>query len=146
MSTITIVGNLTGDPELRYTNTGRAVVNFTVAETPRFLDKTTGEWRDDETLFHRCSIWADAAEHVAASLSRGARVIVTGRMRARSYESTDEAGCVSKRTVFEVHADEVGPSLRWATAHVTKASRDTAASAGDDPWSIAPGVASSPAA
>jgi len=106
-TTITITGNLTGDPELRYTPTGQAVANFTVASTPRFMDKTTNEWKDGDTLFLRCNIWRQPAENVAESLTRGMRVIVQGRLRQRSYETKEG----EKRTVYEVEADEVGPSL-----------------------------------
>src|SRR6202042_2511774 len=118
-TTITIVGNLVGDPELRYTPTGQAVANFTVASTPRFMDKTTNEWKDGDTLFLRCNIWRQPAENVAESLTRGMRVIVQGRLRQRSYETKEG----EKRTVYEVEADEVGPSLRNASAKVTKATR-----------------------
>ena len=115
--TITVVGNLTDDPELRFTPSGAAVANFTVASTPRILDKATNEWKDGDALFLRCSIWRQAAENVAESLQRGARVLVTGRLRQRSYETKEG----EKRTVVELEVDEVGPSLRWATAKVTKA-------------------------
>jgi len=117
--TVTVVGNLTNDPELRFTPSGAAVASFTVASTPRFLDKTTNEWKDGDALFLRCSVWRQAAENVAESLTRGARVIVTGRLRQRSYETKEG----EKRTVVELEVDEVGPSLRYATAKVTKASR-----------------------
>jgi single-strand DNA-binding protein len=117
--TITVVGNLTDDPELRFTPSGAAVANFTVASTPRVLDKNTNEWKDGDSLFLRCSIWRQAAENVAESLQRGSRVLVTGRLRQRSYETKEG----EKRTVVELEVDEVGPSLRWATAKVTKAAR-----------------------
>ena len=117
--TITVVGNLTDDPELRFTPSGAAVANFTVASTPRILDKATNEWKDGDALFLRCSIWRQAAENVAESLQRGARVLVTGRLRQRSYETKEG----EKRTVVELEVDEVGPSLRWATAKVAKAQR-----------------------
>jgi len=117
---ITVIGNLTDDPELRFTPSGAAVANFTVASTPRFLDKQTNEWKDGDALFLRCSVWRQAAENVAESLQRGARVIVTGRLKQRSYETKEG----EKRTVYEVEADEVGPSLRNATAKVAKVSRD----------------------
>ncbi len=126
---ITIVGNVTGDPELRFTPSGAAVANFTVASTPRTFDKHSNEWKDGETLFMRCSVWRDAAENVAESLARGTRVIVTGRLRSRSYEKDGE-----KRTVIEMDADEVGPSLRYASAKVTRAQRSNA-TVEQDPWS-----------
>lgn len=116
---ITIVGNLTADPELRFTPSGAAVANFTVASTPRTFDRQTNEWKDGDTLFMRCSIWREAAENVAESLHRGARVVVTGRLVQRSWESPEG----EKRTVVEMQADEVGPSLKYATAQVTKAQR-----------------------
>jgi single-strand DNA-binding protein len=116
---ITVVGNLTADPELRFTPSGAAVANFTVASTPRQLDKQTNEWKDGEALFLRCNIWRQAAENVAESLTRGARVVVTGRLKQRSYETKEG----EKRTVFELEVDEIGPSLRYATAKVNKASR-----------------------
>jgi single-strand DNA-binding protein len=117
--TVTVVGNLTGDPELRFTPSGAAVANFTVASTPRILDKATNEWKDGDALFLRCSIWRQAAENVAESLQKGARVIVTGRLRQRSYETKEG----EKRTVVECEVDEVGPSLRYATAKVVKGQR-----------------------
>ena len=118
-TTITIVGNLTGDPELRFTPSGAAVANFTVASTPRTFDRQSNEWKDGETLFMRCSIWREAAENVAESLQRGTRVIVTGRLKSRSYETKEG----EKRTVVEMDVDEVGPSLRYANAKVTKTQR-----------------------
>ena len=118
-TTITIVGNLTADPELRFTPSGAAVVNFTVASTPRSFDRQSNEWKDGETLFMRCSQWRDAAENVAESLHRGTRVIVTGRLKSRSYETKEG----EKRTVIELDVDEVGPSLRYASAKVTKTER-----------------------
>jgi single-strand DNA-binding protein len=118
-TTITIVGNLTADPELRFTPSGAAVANFTVASTPRTFDRQANEWKDGETLFMRCSIWRDAAENIAESLHRGTRVIVTGRLKSRSYETKEG----EKRTVIELDVDEVGPSLRYASAKVTKAER-----------------------
>jgi single-strand DNA-binding protein len=117
--TVTVVGNLTNDPELRFTPSGAAVASFTVASTPRFLDKATNEWKDGDALFLRCSVWRQAAENVAESLTRGARVMVTGRLKQRSYETKEG----EKRTVVELEVDEVGPSLRYATAKVTKAAR-----------------------
>ena len=116
---ITIVGNLVGDPELRYTPTGQAVANFRVASTPRFLDKTTNEWKDGDSLFLSCNVWRQAAENVAESLQRGMRVIVNGRLRQRSYETREG----EKRTVYEIEVDEVGPSLRNASAKVVKSNR-----------------------
>lgn len=119
-TTITIVGNLTADPELRFTPNGAAVANFTVASTPRTFDRQANEFKDGETLFMRCSIWRDAAEHVAESLHKGDRVIVTGRLVSRSWQTQEG----ENRTVMEMQADEVGPSLRYATAQVTKAPRN----------------------
>ncbi len=116
---ITVVGNLTADPELRFTPSGAAVANFTVASTPRMYDRQSGEWKDGEALFLRCNIWREAAENVAESLTRGSRVIVTGRLKQRSFETREG----EKRTVVEVEVDEIGPSLRYATAKVNKASR-----------------------
>jgi single-strand DNA-binding protein len=118
-TTITIVGNLTADPELRFTPSGAAVANFTVASTPRAFDRQSNEWKDGETLFMRCSVWREAAENVAESLTRGTRVVVTGRLKSRSYETKEG----EKRTVVEMDVDEVGPSLRYASAKVTKAQR-----------------------
>lgn len=125
---LTIIGNLTDAPELRFTPSGQAVANFTVASTPRSFDKATSEWKDGETLFLRCSVWRDAAENVAESLTRGTRVIVTGRLRSRSYET--KSG--DKRTVIELDVDEVGPSLRYATAKAAKTQRGAAP--GGDAW------------
>jgi single-strand DNA-binding protein len=115
---ITVVGNLTGDPELRFISSGAAVVNFTVASTPRTFDRQSNEWKDGETLFMRCSLWREAAENVAESLTKGMRVIVTGRLVSRSWEANGE-----KRSVTEMQVDEVGPSLRYATAKVTRTQR-----------------------
>ena len=138
---ITIIGNLTSDPELRFTPNGAAVAKFTVASTPRYLDKATNEWKDGDSLFLTCNVWRQAAENVAESLTRGMRVIVTGRLKQRSYETKEG----EKRTVYEVEVDEVGPSLRNATAKVTKTSGKSSGSfapaaevASDDPWSAAP--------
>jgi single-strand DNA-binding protein len=144
---ITVIGNLTADPELRFTPSGAAVANFTVASTPRTLDRQTGEWKDGEALFLRCNIWRQAAENTAESLTRGMRVIVSGRLRQRSYETREG----EKRTVVEMEVDEIGPSLRYATAKVNKAARQGGASGNggygsagsfgspvDDPWSSAP--------
>ncbi|HVQ98481.1 MAG TPA: single-stranded DNA-binding protein [Mycobacterium sp.] len=159
-TTITVVGNLTADPELRFTPSGAAVANFTVASTPRIYDRQSGEWKDGEALFLRCNIWREAAENVAESLTRGSRVIVSGRLKQRSFETREG----EKRTVVEVEVDEIGPSLRYATAKVNKASRSggggggygggggsrsgggsgsgaaaqTGGGSGDDPWGSAP--------
>jgi single-strand DNA-binding protein len=141
--TITVVGNLTDDPELRFTPSGAAVARFRVASTPRYLDRTSGEWRDGEPLFLSCSMWRQPAENLAESLTRGARVIVTGRLRQRSYETREG----DKRTVIELEADEIGPSLRYATAKVRKMDRTGTRPAGgtdardDDPWQSTPAPA-----
>jgi single-strand DNA-binding protein len=157
---ITVIGNLTADPELRFTPSGAAVANFTVASTPRMFDRQTNEWKDGEALFLRCNIWREAAENVAESLTRGSRVIVSGRLKQRSFETREG----EKRTVVELEVDEIGPSLRYATAKVNKASRSGGggggfggggggggsrqpaqgadstggAAGGDDPWGSAP--------
>jgi single-strand DNA-binding protein len=151
---ITIIGNLVGDPELRYTPTGQAVATFRVASTPRYMDRTTNEWKDGESLFLSCNVWRQAAENVAESLQRGMRVIVSGRLKQRSYETREG----EKRTVYEVEVDEVGPSLRNASAKVVKSTRSGAGSGfggssgqgnqggyggsaprpADDPWSADP--------
>lgn len=154
---LTVIGNLTADPELRFTPSGAAVANFTVASTPRMFDRQTNEWKDGEALFMRCSIWRDAAENVAESLTKGARVIVSGRLKQRSYETREG----EKRTVVELEVEEVGPSLKYATAKVNRASRGGGggggnsgssgggggsrggssgggAAANDDPWGSAP--------
>jgi single-strand DNA-binding protein len=155
---ITVIGNLTSDPELRFTPSGAAVANFTVASTPRTLDKQSGEWKDGEALFLRCNIWRQAAENVAESLTRGARVVVQGRLKQRSFETKEG----EKRTVVELEVDEIGPSLRYATAKVNKVSRggggggDFGGGGGggnrggggggtpaDDPWGSAPAASSS---
>ena len=141
-TTLTVVGNLTADPEIRFTPSGVAVVGFTVASTPRTYDRQSGEWKDGDALFLRCSLWREPAENVAESLTRGARVIVTGRLRQRSFETREG----EKRTVIELEADEVGASLRYATAKVTKASRgggssrpaSTGSAPAEDPWGNAP--------
>jgi single-strand DNA-binding protein len=131
---ITIVGNLVDDPQLRYTPTGNAVANFRVASTPRFRDQASGEWKDGDSLFLTCNVWRQAAENVAESLQRGMRVIVSGRLRQRSYETREG----EKRTVYEIEVDEVGPSLRSASAKVTRSARATAGAGtggrGGDPW------------
>jgi single-strand DNA-binding protein len=136
-TTITIIGNLTADPELRFTPSGAAVANFTVASTPRMFDRQSNEWKDGETLFMRCSIWRDAAENVAESLHRGTRVVATGRLKSRSYETKEG----EKRTVIELEVDEIGPSLRYASAKVTKAERGSSGGGfgggggqQNDPW------------
>lgn len=147
---ITVVGNLTADAELRFTPSGAAVANFTVASTPRSFDRQSGEWKDQDALFMRCNIWRQPAENVAETLTRGMRVIVTGRLRQRSFETREG----EKRTIVELEVDEVGPSLRYATAKVNKVSRSSGGgdwgsggstggqrrSAGpqDDPWGSAP--------
>jgi single-strand DNA-binding protein len=150
---LTVVGNLTADPELRFTPSGAAVANFTVASTPRIFDRQSNEWKDGDALFMRCSIWREAAENVAESLTRGSRVIVQGRLKQRSYETREG----EKRTVVELEVDEIGPSLRYATAKVNKASRSGGGGCGfgggggsrgggsaggeakqDDPWGSAP--------
>src|SRR5215468_5354656 len=118
---ITIIGNLVDDPQLRYTPTGQAVANFRVASTPRFLDRQTNEWKDGDSLFLSCNVWRQAAENVAESLQRGMRVIVTGRLKQRSYETREG----EKRTVYEIEVDEVGPSLRNASAKVNRSTRAT---------------------
>ncbi|MDP1807085.1 MAG: single-stranded DNA-binding protein [Acidimicrobiales bacterium] len=170
---ITVVGNLTADPELRFTPSGAAVANFTVASTPRTFDKQSGEWKDGDALFMRCNVWRQAAENVAETLTRGMRVMVSGRLRQRSFETREG----EKRTVVELEVDEVGPSLKYATAKVNKVSRgsggggfggDSGGSGGggfggdsggggggggsrssapmDDPWGSAPPAGSGPAA
>ena len=116
---ITIIGNLTSDPELRFTPSGAAVADFTIASTPRTLDRQTQEWKDGEALFLRCSCWRQMAEHVAGSLTRGSRVMAQGRLKQRSFETKEG----EKRTVVELEVDEIGPSLRYATASVTKVAR-----------------------
>jgi single-strand DNA-binding protein len=133
---ITVVGNLVDDPELRFTPSGAAVANFRIASTPRTFDKQTNEWKDGEALFLSCSVWRQAAENVAESLQRGMRVVIQGRLKARSYETREG----EKRTVFEIDVDEVGPSLKYATAKVTKTTRSGGGQGGgfgggDDPWS-----------
>lgn len=119
-TTITVDGNLTRDPELRFTNAGVAVASLTVASSTRTYDQATGQWQDGDTLFMNCSAWRNLAEHAAESLQRGMRVIVTGRLRQRSYETKEG----EKRTVYEVDADDIGASLKFATADIKKAARD----------------------
>jgi single-strand DNA-binding protein len=125
-TTITVIGNLTDDPELRFTPSGAAVAKFRVASTPRTLDRNSGEWKDGEPLFLQCNVWRQVAENVAESLHRGARVIVSGRLRQRTYETREG----EKRTVMELEVDEIGPSLRYATAKVQKMSRSGGGSGG----------------
>jgi single-strand DNA-binding protein len=131
---ITVVGNLTGDPELRFTPSGAAVASFTIASTPRSFDRASNEWKDGETLFLRCSIWRQPAEHVGESLTRGTRVIAQGRLKQRSYETSEG----EKRTVVELDVDEVGPTLRYATATVNRTQRARDEAATDDPWAQEP--------
>lgn len=135
---ITLVGNLTSDPELRFTPSGAAVANFTIASTPRSFDKQSGEWKDGEPLFMRCSIWRQAAENVAESLTRGARVIAQGRLVQRSFETKEG----EKRTTVELQVEEIGPSVKFATAKVQRVARSTDSqpgpSASEDPWGSAP--------
>jgi single-strand DNA-binding protein len=146
---ITVIGNLTDDPELRFTPSGAAVAKFRVASTPRFMDKASNEWKDGDPLFLSCTVWRQAAENVAESLQRGARVIVSGRLKQRTYETRDG----EKRTVLEVEVDEVGPSLRYATAKVTRLNRSGGSggfgstgtdrgngAAENDPWAVNPGA------
>lgn len=130
---ITVIGNVTSDPELRFTQSGVAVANFTVASTPRYLDRQAGEWKDGEATFLRCNIWRQAAENLAESLTRGARVIASGRLKQRTYETRDG----DKRTVTELAIDEIGPSLRYATATVKKVKRGGNATSTNDPWTSA---------
>jgi single-strand DNA-binding protein len=135
--TTTITGNLTADPELRFTPNGRPVAAFTIANTPRFPDRQTGVWQDGETWFVRCSAWGDTAENIAASLSRGNAVVATGRLRCRTWEDKDSG---QKRAAVEMTVDDIGPSLRRAVAKVTKAAREHAPANGDktapaDQWS-----------
>lgn len=136
---ITVVGNLTSDPELRYTQNGLAVANFTIASTPRTFDRASNDWKDGEALFLRASVWREFAEHVAGSLTKGSRVIATGRLKQRSYETKEG----EKRTSFEIEIDEIGPSLRYATAQVTRtsSSRDGGGAqrgqVADEPWAAA---------
>ena len=143
---ITVVGNLTGDPELRFTPSGAAVANFTIASTPRNFDRQTNEWKDGDTLFLNCSVWRQAAENVAESLQRGMRVVAQGRLKARSYETREG----EKRTVMEMDVEEVGPSLKYATAKVTRATRSSGgggggfSGGGDDPWASQPAAPAAP--
>jgi single-strand DNA-binding protein len=147
---ITVVGNLTADPELRFTPSGAAVASFTIASTPRTFDRNTNEWKDGEALFLRCSLWRQAAENAAESLTRGMRVIAQGRLQQRSYETREG----EKRTVIELQVDEIGPSLKYASAKVNKTQRGSSTGGGfgasgsegggaasgapaDDPWGAA---------
>ncbi|MCW2759920.1 MAG: single-strand binding protein [Marmoricola sp.] len=149
---ITVVGNLTGDPELRFTPSGAAVANFTIASTPRNFDKNSNEWKDGDTLFLNCSIWRQAAENVAESLQKGMRVVAQGRLKQRSYETREG----EKRTVVELDVEEVGPSLKYATAKVARVQRSgggggysgggNAPAGGDDPWASSPAQGGQPAA
>ncbi|MGO4188530.1 single-stranded DNA-binding protein [Pseudarthrobacter sp. TAF60_1] len=148
-TTITVIGNLTNDPELRFTPSGSAVANFTIASTPRTFDRASSEWKDGETLFLRASVWREAAENVAESLTKGMRVIVSGRLKSRSYETKEG----EKRTVIELEVDEIGPSLRYAKVNRTQrsyqggqagsgfgdqgnGSRGSQSAPQDDPWGI----------
>lgn len=136
-TTLTVIGTLCGDPELRFTPGGAAVANFTIASNSRSYDKDSGTWKDGDALFLRCNIWRTAAENVAESLVKGTRVIVTGRLKQRSFETKEG----DKRTVFELEVDEIGPSLKWATVKVNKADRgsgDFGSKPADDPWGSAP--------
>jgi single-strand DNA-binding protein len=151
---ITVVGNLTADPELRFTPSGAAVASFTIASTPRSFDRTSNEWKDGEALFLRCSIWRQAAENAAESLTRGMRVVAQGRLQQRSYETREG----EKRTVIELQVDEIGPSLKYASAKVNKTQRGSSSGGGfgssgsdggggssapaDDPWGSAPAAGS----
>jgi single-strand DNA-binding protein len=157
---ITVIGNLTADPELRFTPSGAAVANFTVASTPRTFDRQSQEWKDGEALFLRCNVWRQAAENVAESLTRGSRVIVSGRLKQRSFDTKEG----EKRTVTELEVDEIGPSLRYATAKVTRAARSEGGGGGfggsgsggggggggfsgggaSDPWSTPPASSDEP--
>ena len=138
---ITVVGNLVDDPELRFTPSGAAVANFRIASTPRTFDKQTNEWKDGDALFLSCSVWRQAAENVAESLQKGMRVVVQGRLKQRSYETREG----EKRTVVELDVDEVGPSLKYATAKVARVQRSgggggygSQGGGGDDPWASSP--------
>ena len=144
--TTTIIGNLTSDPELRFIPSGAAVANFTIAHTPRTLDKATNEWKDGETLFMRCALWREAAENLAESLTKGSRVIATGRLKQRSFEKDGQS-----RSVIEMDVEEIGPSLKYATAAVTKkpmgggnGRQKVSAGVADDPWNAAPGTDDQP--
>jgi single-strand DNA-binding protein len=135
---ITVVGNLTADPELRYTQSGLAVANFTIASTPRTFDRQSNDWKDGEALFLRASCWREFAEHVASSLTKGSRVIAQGRLKQRSYQDRDG----NNRTAIELEVEEIGPSLRYATAQVTRApgggSSGSRGQVADEPWAASP--------
>jgi single-strand DNA-binding protein len=134
---ITVVGNLTADPELRYTQNGLPVANFTIASTPKVFDRQSNDWKDGDSLFLRASVWREFAEHVAGSLTKGSRVVATGRLKQRSYQDKDGA----TKTSIELEVDEIGPSLRYATAVVTRAgSTGGRATASDGSWTT-PGAA-----
>jgi single-strand DNA-binding protein len=124
---ITVIGNLTNDPELRFTPSGSAVANFTIASTPRTFDRQSNDWKDGETLFLRASVWREAAENVAETLTKGTRVVAQGRLKSRSYDTKEG----EKRTVMELEVDEIGPSLRYASAKVTRTQRKDGAGAGN---------------
>ena len=146
---VTVVGNLTNEPELRFTPSGAAVASFTIASSSRVLDKTTNEWKDGDTVFMRCSVWRQYAENVAESLQKGMRVIATGRLKQRSYETREG----EKRTVVEMEVDDVGPALRYATAKVNKVQRSgggfgaegggASSTSADDPWAASPSAGAS---
>lgn len=142
---ITVVGNLVDDPELRFTPSGAAVANFRIASTPRTFDRQSNEWKDGDALFLSCSVWRQAAENVAESLQKGMRVVVQGRLKQRSYDDRDG----NKRTVVELEVEEVGPSLKYATAKVTRASRGSGGGGGfgggEDPWAASAPAAAAPA-
>ena len=134
---ITVVGNLTADPELRYTQNGLAVANFTIASTPRNFDRASNEWKDGEALFLRASVWREFAENVAGTLTKGMRVMATGRLKQRSYETKEG----EKRTTIELEVDEIGPSLRYAKATVTRQA-SSGRTGGEDAWASAPAAVS----
>ena len=127
-TTLTVIGNLTTDPELRFTPSGSAVANFTIASTPRTFDRQANEWKDGDTLFLRCSVWREAAENVAESLTKGTRVIARGELKPRSYETKEG----EKRNVMEFEVEEIGPSLRYATAKISRANKPAPAAAGTE--------------
>lgn len=132
-TTITLIGNLTSDPELRFTPSGSAVANFTIASTPRTFDKNSNEWKDGETLFLRASVWREVAENVAESLTKGMRVIAEGFLKSRTYEKDGE-----KRTVIEFEIQEIGPSLKYANAKVNRTQRSGGTNSGTAPGSVPP--------
>ena len=140
-TTITIIGNLTGDPELRFTPSGAAVANFTVASTPRTFDRMSNEWKDGDALFLNCSVWRQVAENVAESLTKGMRVIIQGRLKSRTYET--QSG--ERRTVFEIEVDEIGPALRYATAKVSRNPSSGGGQSGSAGWAPAPVEPQAPA-